>query len=99
MDDWVEAENFWLARTAILHQLSAKRSTDAERLFRYCSVRSADKEFFIRKAIGWALREYSKTDERAVRSFVEDNAELSPLSRTEALKWLERRASRSALHT
>ena len=50
-----------------------------------------DREFFIRKAIGWALREYSKTDARAVRSFVrKHDAELSGLSKREALKWLAR---------
>ncbi len=98
MDRWVSDENIWLARTAILHQLSAKQHTDPARLFRYCEIRATEKEFFLRKAIGWALREYSKTDGAAVRAFVVGHAELSGLSRTEALRWLERRAARSALH-
>jgi 3-methyladenine DNA glycosylase AlkD len=93
MDEWVRSENFWLARTAILHQLGSKNVTDAGRLFDYCLLRASDGEFFVRKAIGWALREYSKTDEAAVRGFVAENADrLAPLSRKEALKWLERRA-------
>ena len=93
MDEWIDSDNFWLARTAILHQLGYKKRTDADRLFAYCSRRADDREFFIRKSIGWALREYSKTDERAVRRFVRANANtLSPLSQREALKWLERRA-------
>jgi 3-methyladenine DNA glycosylase AlkD len=96
MDDWIDSENIWRARTALLHQLAYKGSTDADRLFAYCRRRAADKEFFIRKAIGWSLREYSKTDEAAVRSFVAElDDQLSALSRTEALKWLERRAARA----
>jgi 3-methyladenine DNA glycosylase AlkD len=89
IDEWIEAEDFWLARVAILHQLRAKRATDAARLFRYCEMRADDPEFFIRKAIGWALREYSKTDAAAVRAFVADHeTTLSPLSKREALLWL-----------
>jgi 3-methyladenine DNA glycosylase AlkD len=95
MDRWVASDNVWIVRTAIIHQLSYKANTDVERLFAYCLQRSAHRDFFIRKAIGWALREYSKTDERAVRAFVREHADtLSGLSRTEALKWLERRAAR-----
>ena len=88
MDDWTGSENPWLARTAILHQLGYKERTDQDRLFGYCRQRSGDQDFFIRKAIGWALREYSKTDGAAVRSFVAANPELSPLSQREALLWL-----------
>ena len=96
MDSWITSEDIWLARTALLHQLASKDLTDSDRLFRYCRLRAADREFFIRKAIGWALREYSKTDEAAVRAFVaEMGDELSGLSRTEALKWLNRRAARA----
>jgi 3-methyladenine DNA glycosylase AlkD len=93
LDEWIGSDNIWLARTAILHQLGYKSRTDADRLFAYCTKRAGDREFFLRKAIGWALREYSKTDEKAVRTFVRRNANvLSPLSRREALKWLDRRA-------
>jgi 3-methyladenine DNA glycosylase AlkD len=98
LDRWIGADDIWLARTAILHQLGYKADTDPDRLFRYCLRRASDKEFFVRKAIGWALREYSKTDEAAVRAFVQAHDRvLSALSKTEALKWLERRASRSAV--
>lgn len=94
MDDWARSENIWLARTAILHQLRYKGRTDAARLFRYCADRCGDREFFIRKAIGWALREYSKTDPNAVVEFVAAQRDgLSPLSRREALKWLSVRES------
>jgi 3-methyladenine DNA glycosylase AlkD len=89
MDRWIEDEDFWVARVALLHQLRHKKATDAARLFAYCERRSADPEFFIRKAIGWALREYSKTDAAAVKSFVASHERaLSNLSRREALLWL-----------
>ncbi len=92
MDRWIEHPNIWLVRTAILYQLSYGKDTDAVRLFDYCLRRSTDTEFFIRKAIGWSLRQYSKTDERAVRTFVHEHGEeLSGLSKREALKWLDRR--------
>jgi 3-methyladenine DNA glycosylase AlkD len=95
MDAWIDAPDFWLARTALLHQLRYKDRTDADRLFAYCRTRAADTEFFIRKAIGWALREYTKTDEAAVRRFLDEMGDrLSGLSRREALKWLDRRAAR-----
>ena len=92
MSRWIDADDLWLARTAILHQNRCKARTDPDLLFGYCLRRAADREFFIRKAIGWALREYSKTDAEAVVRFVRDHHdELSGLSRTEALKWLHRR--------
>ncbi len=91
MDDWIDDQDQWLARTAIIHQLHAKDGTDTARLFSYCARRAGDREFFIRKAIGWALREYSKTDAAAVRRFVATHPELSPLSAREALKWLQRK--------
>ena len=89
MDQWVEDQDFWMARVAILHQLRHKDRTDATRLFAYCERRSRDTEFFIRKAIGWALREYSKSDAEAVRAFVASHGStLSGLSKREALLWL-----------
>ena len=87
MEDWLVDENMWLARTAILHQLGYKERTDTARLFRYCLVRADHRDFFIRKAIGWALRQYAWTDPAAVREFVSAHAaELSPLSIREATK-------------
>lgn len=89
MDVWSRDENFWLRRAAILHQLKHHASTDQERLFDYCRANASDPEFFIRKAIGWALRTYATTDPLAVRTFVEANkAQLSHLSVREALKHL-----------
>ena len=89
MDRWIDADDFWLARVAILHQLRYQLDTDADRLFGYCLRRAADEEFFVRKAIGWALREYAKSAPDAVRRFVDaHDSELSPLSKREARKHL-----------
>ena len=94
MDKWIESESVWLARTALLHQLRYRERTDRERLFRYCLLRAADSEFFVRKAIGWALREYSRVAPAEVVAFVRQyHNDLSPLSRREALKWLSVRPS------
>ncbi|MFG2993801.1 DNA alkylation repair protein [Streptomyces sp. NPDC048257] len=87
MDEWIEDENLWLARTALLHQLRFRSATDSGRLFAYCRRRAGHPDFFLRKAIGWSLREYAKTDPDAVRAFVEaERGSLSPLSVREALK-------------
>ncbi len=87
MDDWSDDENMWLVRTAILHQVRYRETTDSERLFRYCAAQAGHRDFFVRKAIGWALREYAKVAPGAVRAFVaEHSTELSGLSRREALK-------------
>ncbi|WP_407077502.1 DNA alkylation repair protein [Streptomyces sp. SCSIO 30461] len=87
MDEWIEDDNLWIVRTALLHQLRYKDATDRERLFRYCLRQSDHPDFFIRKAIGWSLREYAKTDPDAVRAFVAGARDrLAPLSVREALK-------------
>lgn len=87
MDQWIDHDNMWLARTAILHQLSYKADTDADRLFAYAERRAEDREFFIRKAIGWALRQHARVQPDEVRSFVAANEDtLSGLSKREALK-------------
>ncbi|AVZ71794.1 DNA alkylation repair protein [Streptomyces lunaelactis] len=89
MDAWIDDDHLWVARTALLHQLRYKDTTDAERLFDYCLRRADHPDFFIRKAIGWCLREYARTDPDAVRDFVEGAGDrLSPLSVREATKHL-----------
>lgn len=84
---WNVSENIWLQRSSLMFQKKYKQQTDAVLLATYIQHLSQSKEFFIRKAIGWALREYAKTDPGWVKDFVEAN-ELSPLSRREALKHL-----------
>jgi 3-methyladenine DNA glycosylase AlkD len=87
MDSWLVAEDMWLVRTALLHQLRYKDRTDAERLFRYCLTQAGHRDFFIRKAIGWALRQYAWTAPDAVREFAAAHGdELSPLSYREATR-------------
>jgi len=89
MDSWIASSEMWLVRTALLYQLRYKQRTDVERLFRYCERQASHRDFFIRKAIGWALREYARTGPEAVRSFVDSRrATLSPLSVREALRHL-----------
>ena len=84
---WMESQNMWLQRTAILFQLSYKQETNQELLFSFIQECAASKEFFIQKAIGWSLREYAKINPEAVRDFVEKTP-LASLSKREALKHL-----------
>jgi 3-methyladenine DNA glycosylase AlkD len=86
---WIQSDNFWLQRTAILFQLKYKKDTDEALLYRYIRMCKDSKEFFIQKAIGWALREYSKTNPESVKRFVESE-ELAPLSKREALKVIKK---------
>lgn len=89
VDPWNGHNDLWLRRTSIICQIGAKERTDTERLFRYCRERMHENEFFIRKAIGWALREYAKTDPDAVRTFTDRHkGDLSGLSYREATKHL-----------
>jgi 3-methyladenine DNA glycosylase AlkD len=86
---WIDHPDPWLRRTAIICQVARKESTDSALLFEACARRSQETDFFIRKAIGWALRSYAYTDPAAVRRFVSTHAgELSGLSRREATKHL-----------
>ena len=87
---WAEDDNIWKRRTAILAQLHAKRATDRKLLADVIGPSTGDPEFFLRKGIGWALREYSKTDPDWVIGFLDAHPDLSSLSRREALKHLER---------
>jgi 3-methyladenine DNA glycosylase AlkD len=89
MDELIEAENFWLRRIALLHQLGWGDETDQKRLFRYCLQCADEKEFFVRKAIGWALRQHARSAPDAVRAFVDKHrGKLSGLSAREATKHL-----------
>jgi 3-methyladenine DNA glycosylase AlkD len=85
--EWAVDADMWKRRTAIIAQITRKGRTDAELLFDCIEPNRADREFFIRKAIGWALREYSKVDPEAVERYCATH-ELSPLSRREALRRL-----------
>ncbi|WP_028267486.1 DNA alkylation repair protein [Arthrobacter sp. MA-N2] len=87
--EWATDEDLWIRRAAITSQLKAKSATDKELLAAVLDANLTDKEFFIRKAIAWALREYAKTDPRWVRNYAEARRTgLSPLSMREAMKHL-----------
>jgi 3-methyladenine DNA glycosylase AlkD len=89
VDTWIDDDDMWLRRTAIICQVGAKERTDAVRLFGFCEKRSFEKEFFIRKAIGWALRQHARVDPEAVARFVISHRDgLSGLSYREATRHL-----------
>lgn len=97
MDRWLLDDDLWLRRSALLHQLRWKERADVDWIEHACLRLAPETDFFIRKAIGWALREVSKQDEQRVRRFVvEHDAALSGLSKREALMWLTRRDRRRA---
>ncbi|MDQ0756143.1 DNA alkylation repair protein [Arthrobacter sp. B3I4] len=85
---WSTDRDFWIRRASITAQLGAKNATDRDLLGDVIEANLAESEFFIRKAIGWALRDFSATDPDWVRSFVQQHPKLSPLSRKEALRKL-----------
>jgi 3-methyladenine DNA glycosylase AlkD len=84
---WTSHDSFWMHRTALLFQLKYKSKTNEKLLFSLCTKYAREQEFFIRKAIGWVLREYSKTNPAAVQDFIASQP-LSPLSIKEGSKYL-----------
>jgi 3-methyladenine DNA glycosylase AlkD len=87
MRRWSRDEDMWKRRTSILCQIKFRNDTDLDLLYACIEPSLPSKEFFLRKAIGWALRQYAWTDPREIRRYVrEHEAELSGLSRREALK-------------
>ncbi|MBS4220680.1 DNA alkylation repair protein [Bacillus sp. FJAT-49711] len=87
-EKWLLSGNMWLQRTMLLFQLKYKNQTDEQLLFSIIKRTSHINEFFIQKAIGWSLREYSKTSPDAVAQFTETN-ELSNLAKREGLKYIK----------
>ncbi|MGC1470065.1 MAG: DNA alkylation repair protein, partial [Sphingorhabdus sp.] len=87
---WAQDDNMWVRRSAILCQLHAKAKMDSGLLSACIEPSIGSKEFFLRKAIGWVLRQYARTEPDEVRRYVTANEErLSPLSKREALKHLK----------
>ena len=87
MRDWSTDTDKWKRRVSITCQLGFKRDTDLDLLYANIEPNLADRDFFIRKAIGWALRQYAWTDPQEIARYVRDHeARLSGLSRREALK-------------
>ena len=87
---WNRSTNIWLQRSSILFQLLYKEKTDLKLLEAYILNRIKEKEFFIQKAIGWALRQYAYTDRKWVNEFIKKHPEISPLSKREALKHISK---------
>ena len=85
LNKYMASDKLWWHRSCLLFQLKYKDKTDPELLFALCDHYKKEKEFFLRKAIGWVLREYARTDSQTVYSYVGNN-ELSNLSTREANK-------------
>lgn len=83
---WNKSTNIWLQRMSILFQLMYKDKTDTQLLTKYIEHCQLEEAFFIRKAIGWALRAYAYTDAKWVKAFIKTHPKLSNLSKREALK-------------
>lgn len=91
VNEWIDHPDMWLRRIAITYQRYYKSQTDADQLFRFILKTAHEREFFIQKAGGWALREYARVNPEAVRNFVETNAaQLSNLTQREAMKHLNK---------
>ena len=90
---WRQSDDIWLRRTCILFQNKYKSEVDSDLLKAIICENLGSTEFFINKAIGWALREYTRVDPDGVRAFVAETP-LAPLSAREALKWLNQQAKK-----
>ncbi|MBZ0266314.1 DNA alkylation repair protein [bacterium] len=89
LNAWIDHEDIWLRRTAILAQLKFKQKTDEKLLFKFCREHLDEESFWIRKAIGWALREHSKTNPQAVSRFIDQyKLNMSNLTLREASKYI-----------
>jgi 3-methyladenine DNA glycosylase AlkD len=87
---WNKSPNIWLNRAAIQHQRGRKYETDVELVLQFCDDHSQSKEFFIVKAIGWALRDISRINPRAVREFLKSHPDLGRVAVREAERGLGR---------
>ncbi len=88
MREWAGDEHLWIRCSAVICQVGAKERTDAVLLVDVIEPNLSDRDFFVRKAIGWALRDYARTRPEWVKTFVSSHESLSGLSRREALKHL-----------
>ena len=87
---WNKSENMWLNRAAIQHQRGRRYETDVKLVLQYCDDHSDSKEFFIVKAIGWALRDLAPINSSAVKSFLKDHPDLGKVAVREAERGLRR---------
>lgn len=92
MWQWLRSDNIWLIRAAIQHQRGRQAETDFVVLYAMCEPFCEEQEFFIAKAIGWALRDATRWDRGGVQAFVDAHPRLSSVARREAIKGLDRSA-------
>lgn len=85
---WLTSDNMWLNRTCLIYQLKYAHDTDFEKQKSYIRLLTHDQEFFVQKAIGWSLRQYSKIEPMLVQSFVKEVG-LKGLAKREALKYVD----------
>lgn len=90
-EKWIESDNIWLQRTAIICHRFDKIELDFELMEEMILRRADSKEFFIQKGAGWALRDYSKVNPDRVVAFIKKNPQLANLTKREGLKWLKSR--------
>jgi 3-methyladenine DNA glycosylase AlkD len=90
IEKWISSENMWLNRAAIQHQRGRRRNTDVFYVLQLCARFADSKEFFITKAVGWALRDISAFDKPAVRQYLRDHPQLHSVSVREAKRGLNR---------
>jgi 3-methyladenine DNA glycosylase AlkD len=89
IDEWSESNNRWLIRAAIGHQRSWRKNTDIERVFELCDRHWSNDEFFIAKAIGWALRDIAKLDRKSVQRFLKQHPQKNTVATREAKRGIE----------
>lgn len=90
VERWINSGDLWLERTAIIHQLKYGQQTDAALLEALIEIKKEDHQFFIQKAIGWSLRQYSKFNSIAVKEILLNHPELSGLAVREATKYINK---------
>ncbi|MFN3218871.1 MAG: DNA alkylation repair protein [Acidimicrobiales bacterium] len=95
VDRWSESGDMWLVRAAIQHQRGWRKRTDIARVLGLCDRHWSDPEFFVAKAIGWALRDLTRFDPDAVQRFLDDHRSPNKVATREARKGLERATTRT----
>jgi len=90
IERWNKSSNIWLIRAAIQHQRGRREETDNKLILRYCHEHADSQEFFIVKAIGWALRDMARISPREVRNFLKDHPDLGRVAVREAERGLSR---------
>jgi len=89
IERWMQMDNMWLERSAIIHQLKYKDAVDFDLLKALIDQKKSDHRFFVQKAIGWSLRQYGKTNPSDVIEFLDLMPELSNLAKREAMKYIK----------